>query len=302
MEGVLGADAATTALLFRVMDSNNYYRLAPDVNGFYALRKVVNGVLQPLQFGFTRAQVTPSPGDRVRIVTRPDDGVFVAINDQQILDFGDPQFMFETGWGLASIGAAASVDEFTVSPRMEGYPTLDNFDQPDGSLLTRPTAGSKYHWQTELGSAWVATTGRARPTSTGYTYVWVDTSTEQATVEAKLVQQGLGAWVIFRFDELTNTYFRFGQSMGAYQVEFMNHDVTGTMPVAVQALGAPVPQAGDVIRVHQHPDGTVECSVNGVVTHRFVDNTTNVKWTLNGLAAQGSQAAFDDFRVTPFTR
>jgi hypothetical protein len=85
-------------------------------------------------------------------------------------------------------------------------------------------------------------------------------------------------------------------------VEFMNNEDVGAMPVTVQTLATRTPQPGDVIRVHQQPDGTVECSVNGVITHRFTDNTTNFRTTLNGLAAQGSQSAFDDFRVTPYSR
>lgn len=300
LEAVLGPNAATTGLLFRIANSNNYYRLAADENGYYALRKVINGSVQSLQFGYVREQVRPSPGDVVRLVTRPDDGVFVMVNGQQILDFGDPALMEETGWGIASVGGPASVDQFVVTNRMEGLETIDNFELPDGLELQQPTSGARYQWRPWLGSPWIHLTARARPTSSEYTYTWIDTSTEQASVSVKVPQFGSGAWAIFRVNEISNTYFRFGKTGAAYAVEFMQHGSPGTLPVTVQTLASPTPQNGDVLRVNQFPDGTVECSVNGVVTHRFVDNTTNFRWTLYGLASEGPQAAFDDFHVTLF--
>jgi hypothetical protein len=296
---VLGSNASTTGVLFRIADANNYYRLAADEEGYYGLRKVVNGVVQPLAFGYTRAYVQPAAGDAVRVVTRPDDGIFVAVNGQQILDFGDPMFMHASGWGIASVNGPAAVDEIFVNPRMQGYITTDNFELPDGSPLEQPTTGAKYFWRPWLGDAWVAASGRARPTSDSYTYTWVDTSTEQATVSVKVMQHGAGAWLLFRFDEITNTYFRFGQNDGTYRVQFMAHENPAEMPVSVEALASPAPQPGDLLKVQQRPDGTVECSVNGVITHRFVDNVTNFRWTLNGIGADGTGAALDDFEVIP---
>ena len=78
MEVVLGNSASTTGLIFRVVNANNYFGLAADESGFYALRKVVNGVVNPLEFSITRASVRPTAGDVVRLMSRPDDGVFVA--------------------------------------------------------------------------------------------------------------------------------------------------------------------------------------------------------------------------------
>jgi hypothetical protein len=182
---------------------------------------------------------------------------------------------------------------------MEGLITTDSFELPDGSPLEQPTTGSKYFWRPWLGDAWVTSAGRARPTSATYTYTWVDTSTEQGTVSVKVAQHGSGAWLLFRFDELTNTYFRFGQNNGTYTVQFMHHENPAGMPVSVETLASPAPQPGDLLKVQQHPDGTVECSVNGVITHRFVDNVTNFRWTLNGIGADGTGAALDDFQVVP---
>jgi hypothetical protein len=235
-------------------------------------------------------------------MTRPDDGVFVAVNGQQILDFGDPESMLESGWGIVSVGGPASVQDFAVEPRLVGYATLDNFDQPDGSQLRQPTSGSKYQWRPWLGTPWVTLSGRAKPTAIDYTYTWVDTASELANVAVTLSQLGQGAWVIFRYDEFADTYFRFGPQGGTYTVQFMNHWDVGIMPVPVQTLSSPTPQSGDVLGIRQKADGTVECSVNGVITHRFVDSATNARWTLYGLAAQGSLASFDDFQVLPFSR
>jgi hypothetical protein len=194
------------------------------------------------------------------------------------------------------------VEEFVVTSRLEGYKTSDNFNLTNGSELQQPTTGSKYFWRPWLGPAWVSMNNHARPTSTSYTYTWVDTSSEQATVEAKVITPGAGAWVIFRFNEINDSYYRFGQSAGSYSVQLMSGSVQQTMPVAVQTLASPAPQAGDIIRVRHLPGGTVECSVNGTLTHRFVDNVTNIRWTLNGLAAAGSQTAFDDLTIVPFSR
>jgi hypothetical protein len=300
MEVVLGNNAATTALIFRAADVNNYYRLAADESGNYALRKVIGGVVQTLALGNVRASVRPNPGDVVRLITRPDDGVFVAVNGQQILDFGDPALMFESGWGIASVGGPASVADFSVDPTIIGYSTVDSFNGVDGTNLKQPTSGSLYNWQAWLGTPWIYQGAQAKPTSAGYTYTWVDTTSEQANAEVKLTQLGAGSWIIFRVDEFTKTYFRFGQQAGAYHVQFMEHDHIGTNPVAIEVIANPTPQNGDILKIQQKSDGTVECFVNGVMTHRFVDNATNVRWTLYGLAAEGSQSTFDNFLVTPF--
>lgn len=301
MEVVLGNSAATTGLVFRVANASNYYRLAADESGYYALRKVIGGVVQPLAMGYVRAFVRPNPGDVVRLITRPDDGVFVAVNGQQILDFGDPELMTASGWGIASVNGPGSVADFSVDPRIVGYPTVDNFNGVDGTNLEQPTSGSLYNWRPWLGTPWIYQGGQAKPTYSAYTYTWVDTTSEQAAdAEVKITQLGAGAWIIFRVDELTDTYFRFGQQGGVYNVQFVHHDVLGTSPASIQVIANPVPQNGDVVKVRQQPDGTVECFVNGVLTHRFIDNATNVRWTLYGLASHGSQSAFDDFRVTPF--
>jgi len=300
MEVALGNHAMTTGVLFRVANASNYFRLAADENGYYALRKVVNGAVQNLQYLLMRDSIRPSTGDVIRIVTRPDDGVFVTVNGRHIIDAGDVALMYEKGWGLASVGGTASANDFFVNPRLEGLATVDNFLQPEQWPLGPPNLGAQYRWREWLGPAWVTLSSRARPVSTQYTYTWIDTSSEQPKVEVKIVDQGQGAWLLFRFNEIDNTYFRYGKSGSTYKVEFMQHDVLGAMPVAVQTLASPTPQNGDVVQVYQKPDGTVECSVNGVLTHRFVDPVTNLRWTLNGLASLGPQAAFDDFKVTPF--
>jgi len=300
MEVALGNHAMTTGILFRVANASNYFRLAADENGFYALRKVINGVVDNLQYRVIRDSVRPATGDVVRIVTRPDDSVFVTVNGRHIIDAGDVALMYEKGWGLASVGGAASANDFFVNPRLEGLATVDNFLQPEQWPLGQPNIGAQYRWREWLGPAWVTLSSRARPVSTQYTYTWIDTSSEQPKVEVKIVDQGQGAWLIFRFNEFDNTYFRYGKSGSTYKVEFMQHDILGAMPVAVQTLASPTPQNGDVVQVYQKPDGTVECSVNGVLTHHFVDPVTNLRWTLNGLASLGTQAAFDDFKVTPF--
>jgi hypothetical protein len=113
------------------------------------------------------------------------------------------------------------------------------------------------------------------------------------------MSHGQGAWLVFRLNEFDDTYYRFGSSNGAYGVNYLQNDTVATAPVPIQTITNVTPQNGDVLRIRQTPEGTVECSVNGVVTHRFVDPVTNFRWTLNGMAANGAQAAFDDFKVTP---
>jgi len=300
MEVVLGDQAATTAILFRVVNGTNYFRLAADASGYYALRKVVDGVVQNLQFSLTRESIRPLAGDVVRIVTRPDDGVFVTVNGTHILDAGDQVAMHATGWGLASVGGPASAGDFFVSPRLEGLATVDNFVLPDQWPLGAPNVGVKYRWHEWLGPAWVTISGQAKPSSSQYTYTWIDASSEQPKVEVKVAAQGQGAWLVFRFDEFNNRYFRFGQTGGIYRVEFVEDASPLAMPVPIQTLATPAPQNGDILRVYQRPDGFVECSVNGIVTHRFTDPSTNIRSTANGLASLGSSAGFDDFKVTPY--
>lgn len=297
LETTLGSNPLTTRILFRVANASNYYYLSANASGQYAVTKVVNGVASPPQFMSIRQTVAVSAGDVIRIINRPDDGFFVAVNGIHSLDGGDIVGMYEKGWGVASSGGPANISDFFVSPRMVSLDTVENFSYPDGYPLIEPNVGTQYNWRQWLGPQWVHQGAQARPVSSGYTYTWLESSSEQPKVEVKVTNQGQGAWLMFRFNELDSTYFRFGQNNdGVYRVQFMQNDVVGAFPVALQTLASPTPANNDVLRVEQKSDGTVECLVNGVVTHRFVDTTTNFRWTANGMAAANSNTAFDDFK------
>jgi hypothetical protein len=300
VEVTLGESATTTAILFRVADQNNYFRLAADESGYYSVRKVINGVVQNPQFMLVRESLRPSSGDVVRLITRPDDGMFIAVNGRQILDAGDVALMYEKGWGLASVGGPATAHDFYLNPRIEaGLSSVDNFVLPDQWPLGQPTSGVKYRWREWVGAPWVTVSGVARPVSGDFTLTWIDSGSEQTSVEVRVTQQGQGAWLVFRMNEFQDTHFRFGQDSGTYKVEYVQGTSVTTMPAPVQILATPAPQNGDVLKVAQRTDGTVECFVNGTLTHRFTDSTTNFRWTLNGLASEGPQAAFDDFKMVP---
>jgi hypothetical protein len=226
--------------------------------------------------------------------------MFIAVNGRQILDAGDVALMYEKGWGLASVGGPATAHDFYLNPRIEaGLSSVDNFVLPDQWPLGQPTSGVKYRWREWVGAPWVTVSGVARPVSGDFTLTWIDSGSEQTSVEVRVTQQGQGAWLVFRMNEFQDTHFRFGQDSGTYKVEYVQGTSVTTMPAPVQILATPAPQNGDVLKVAQRTDGTVECFVNGTLTHRFTDSTTNFRWTLNGLASEGPQAAFDDFKMVP---
>ena len=296
----IGSNAALAAIAFRVVDANNYYRVAADASGMYKVTKVVNGVTQDLQFYILRYATPVQSGDLVHIVTRPDDGVFVVVNGRHIIDAGDPQFMFATRWGLRSTGGTPSFRSFSWRAVIEGLPTHDAFNGSNGSLLTAPTSGVNYHWMPQTGALWIYDNGTARPQTNGYSVITVDTSSELATTSATLVQPGSAGFIVFRHTEIPGTYFRYGHEGGAsYSVQYMSGSSIQPMPVAVQTLATINPSPGDVLEVRQSADGTVECVVNGVITHRFVDTSTGFRSTLTGLAGGDTSLRFDNFTVTP---
>jgi hypothetical protein len=239
----------------------------------------------------------------VRVVTRPDDGVFLMVNGVHIADYGDQELMNANGWGLASLNGPATADQFVVHPRLEGLATVEAFELSNGANLDQPTTGVRYKWRPWIGPSWTVQSGQARPTSTNYTNTWVDSSTEQAEVEVKVSALGTNGWLMFRFDEFENTYYRLGYSGGVYTLGYVEHDVAAPPPVTVQVLSSPpAPQVGDVLRVFQEPDGKVRCYINGVLVFSFQDATTSFRTTTYGLAAQGTAAAFDNFKMTPYSR
>ena len=85
-------------------------------------------------------------------------------------------------------------------------------------------------------------------------------------------------------------------------MEFVRDGSTVALPVPVQEVASTGIGAHDVLAVSQQLDGAVETRVNGVVTHRFVDSTTNARATIYGIATSGDQSRFDDFTITLPTR
>jgi hypothetical protein len=282
----------------RVLDGANHYRLGRDPWGStYRLSKIVNGVEQPLYANFTRAAVTPRDGDVVRMVLRPDDGIYVYVNGRQVIDAGDPQLMDVAGFGFATAAAAPRFDGLSISPVLQAYPVADSFSRADASTLGTPEVGSLWPWRSWVGGPWGVSGGQAHHTLSSYGLTAIDASTEAAGVQARFAVIGAEQWVVFRHAE-DGSYYRFGApSGGAYRVQFVRDDsLTATVPVT--AVATRYPAAGDLARVTQRLDGSVEVSVNGVVTHRFTDTVTNRRATSYGMAALGSTARLDDFAVT----
>ena len=282
----------------RVLDGANYYRLGRDPwNANYRLSKVVNGVEQPLFANFTRVAWAPQDGDVVRIVLRPDDGIYVYVNGQHIIDAGDQQFVDVAGFGFVTANTAPRFDGVSISPVLQAFPISDTFSRADSSTLGTPEVGSAWPWRSWVGGPWAVTGGRARHTWTTYGMTAIDASTEAAGVQARFSVIGSQQWVVFRHAE-DGSYYRFGApSGGTYRVQFIrNGAVTATVPVT--RLVSRVVTAGDVVQVVQRLDGNVELRVNGVVTHRFKDTVNNVRATSYGMAANGTVARLDDFAVT----
>jgi hypothetical protein len=262
--------------------------------------KVVNGVPQDLQFYIVRHATAPHANDVVRIVSRPDDGIFVVVNGRHIIDGGDQQFMHATRWGLLGRTTSAVFDSIMLRPVLEGLPTTDSFEGPTGVSLRAPSSGVSYQWMPAVSGTFAYDGGVARPGQDAYTVATLDTSSERGTTSVTVVRPGLGAWIAFRYEESSGRYFRFGTRQGAaYAVDYRAGLFSLSMPVAVEQIQSIMPSDGDRLEVRQSSDGTVECLVNGILTHRFVDAVTAFRSTVSGLAGQGLTVAFDDFGVVP---
>jgi hypothetical protein len=291
-------------LALRVVDSNNYYRMGPDPwNGIYRLSKVVNGVEQQMFANFTRQWVQAQDGDVIRIVTRPDDGIYVYVNGQHIIDAGDQQLLGETGFGFITEGTAPRFDQLVISSVIQGMPVSDTFTRPDTTeSLGTPEQGIGIPWRVWAGGPWGIAGNRARTVWTGYNMTAIDASSELASVSARFSVLGSQQWVVFRHSE-EGSYYRCGASgTGNYTIRFIQNDGTNSPPpVPMQRFSPPARQAGDLVQVVQSADGTVECKVNGVVRLRLVDPNTNRRATSYGLAAAGTGGRLDDFTVTPLS-
>jgi hypothetical protein len=302
LEVVLGDSPEAAVIAFRIVDANNYYRLRSS-GGYYRITKVINGAETDVQYYIQRYATVPQAGDLVRVVSRPDDGMFVAVNGRHIIDAGDQQFMHATGWGLGTIGSSASYRSFALRRVIEGFATVDAFNGFNGSWLQTPTTGVNYHWLTWLGAPFEYVSGAARASVDSYTVATLDTSSERATASVRLVQQGSGGWLVFRYVE-NGPYFRFGfEGSGPYAVSYAEGAYDMPLPVSVQTLATLTPQPGDLLEVRQTDNGEVTCLVNGVLTHRFTYSSgAGFRSTLIGLAALDHSARFDDLTITPLPR
>lgn len=285
-----GAAPNAFAVVVRGRDAGNSIRLGPDSSGFYRLWKVVDGSAQSLTYSLRRADVAPGDGDRIRIVNRPDDGLFVSVNGRHILDAGDQYLLAERRFGLVASSTAVRFDSVWISPLMSSrVTTVDTFSDPDGTPLheSLTESGTHYPWRASPGM----TSENGQLVTWGYAEAWVDTTSEVADVRVDVLSGGAEAWLRFRYSE-TGDYYRFGhREGGTYVVERV---VGGSsMPGAGSVTATVVPGAADVLEVRQRADGLIECYVDGVRIASFLDTSFNVRATAYGLAGDG--AVFDDF-------
>lgn len=289
-------------LVFRAKDAANYFRFGRDSSGFYRVQKLINNSLTGLEFNAIRVNVVPADGDRIRLVTRPDDSWFISVNGVHVVDGGDLSLLGEFRYGLAANSDAVRFDDVRISPLMStGTATAESFNHPEGSNLELrpPTSGTAYVWLTPLGY-WQTLSGRAVMGSPGYGLAWMETSSELASVGARVVNAGNEAWLVFRRME-DGSYFRFGYSADSQQQYTLERitsaNAKGVIPGGVTTSGQ-VRAAGDQVEIRQSPDGTIRGFVNGVEAVTAVDAVNGIRGTGYGLAGpQG--VTFDDFSVTP---
>lgn len=286
---------------FRVVDADNYYRFG-SANGTdaYRLEKIVNGTPQPLYASFRRNEVTPAPGDVIRIALRPDDGIFIAVNGRHVVDAGDQQFMYESAFGFASASAAPAVDDVFISSVISSYEVLDSFGRADStSGMGTPESGVSYPWTSWVGSGWGITGGKAYNASGDYGVVFLDTSSEAARTSVKVTATAEEYGIAFRFSE-DGTFYRFGVfGDGRFGVDLVRGYYSSEAVAGVTQHAAVTPAPGQVLTVELGLDGTVTTYVDGVRTHSFKETTVNPRGGHYGLFTYGSAARFDDVRITP---
>lgn len=283
--------------VFRVEDSENYFRLGPDSNGAYRIQKVVGGVVQGLQFLTYRNTVTAQDGDEIRIISRPDDGIFVSVNGQHLLDAGDVDLMHETRFGFATISPSARIDRLEMGQVLTtGVVVADSFARPDAQTLGQPETGVDYHWWGNLS----VQSATARYLMGHYGLAVVDSSSEAADPAVTVSQISDEYALVFRYSE-DDTYYRFGRLAGGstYGVDLIVNGHNQAPASAVEVLATPIPADGDRLEVRQFTDGRVEGYVNGTLVLRFTDTTTNLRSTYNGLSTGGVSAHFAHFSIVP---
>jgi uncharacterized repeat protein (TIGR01451 family) len=288
-------------LAFRIVDSANYFRVGPDQAGFYRLEKVVNGQVQPVAISINRANVTAADGDVIRLVTRPDDGMFVAVNGIHVVDAGDVQSMSVSRFGIAAASSSVRFDHLDIGQVATASVLItDTFTRPDGTPMGRVESGVSYDWWSRGGGEWGIDAGRAYATGSGYTIVGADTASESADFRATVARTADEFALVFRYDE-DDSYYRFGRLHAGegYDIDLIDGWSSSPPPVPVERLAAPVPADGDVLEVRQFLDGRIECLVDGTVVLRLTDTATNPRGTIYGFATTGSVARFDDVTIVP---
>jgi uncharacterized repeat protein (TIGR01451 family) len=287
-------------LIFRGRDAGNHYRLTTDADGHYRVEKLLEGRIIGLQFNAIRANVRATDGDRIRIVNRPDDGWFIAINGVHVLDGGDVDLFGEHHVGLAAASPAVRFDDLSISQVMStGLTTTESFAHPAESVLElrTPTAGTRYTWRTPLGH-WVTRSGGGVLDSPGFGQAYLETSSQLARVQVTVRARAPESWVLFRYAE-TGAHYRFGHEAGGrYRIERLGTDgQTLPVPGGVRIHRSQSPQANDRLDVRQAADGTISAHVNGVLVASAKDTVNGTQVSAYGIAgAQG--ASFDDLVVT----
>ena len=285
-------------LLFRVVDADDHYRVGPDpTTGYYRVDKVVHGQVQPVAIAFARSHVIAADGDLIRVVTRPDDSIFVSVNGVHLVDAGDVAGMHATAFGFATASTSTRVGHLDVSQVLSAVVTVgDTFSRPDGASVDYLEYGVHYPWW--YGASWRVDAGQAFNPG-GYSYTAVDTSSEAGDVQVRVTRAGGEFGLVIRYAE-DGSYVRVGRLVadGPYGVDLVRGYEATALAGPVEVLAQPTPADGDVLLVRQGLDGRVELSVNGQPVLRFTD-PTNLRSTHYGLFASDGSSRFDDFSVVP---
>ncbi|HZB42694.1 MAG TPA: DUF11 domain-containing protein [Ilumatobacter sp.] len=290
-------------LMFRAKDNGNTYLLGPDAARNYRVHKMIGGRMVGLQFNAIRANVRARDGDVIRLVVRPDDGWFVAINGVHVLDGGDVELLGQFRFGLATRSSNVRFDDLSITQLIStGITTVESFQHPEESNLEgrMPTSGTVYQWFGPQGY-WVTRGGRGVLDSPGFGLAFLQTGSQLSNIRANIVSSRTDAWVVFRREE-DGSYYRFGyESTGGrrYTIERVRADgETTTVPGGVITHRLVRSLANDLVEVRQLANGTIRGYVNGLLVASAVDSVNGVQASAYGMAGTVG-ATFDNIVITP---
>jgi parallel beta-helix repeat protein len=271
-------------IVFRLLDSTNYWYYRRHTDGNARLGKVVAGVDTPMTADVTQAVAA---GNELRVVFQ-DATIKAYVGATLTHTDVDTAHATRTGVGIHILDTTARLDDFAYTATL--FTGTDDFNRANTAAPHGlGTSSSGREWVTEQGTLGIVSNTAFAPTAQGNISSFYGSS--DGTVSVTMPTVG-NAGLVFRMSDSQNYwYYRRHTDGNARMGRFVNGAETVMTADATQAVAA-----GNTLKVVMQ-GSTVRAYVGTTLTHTDIDATHQDERKV-GIQILDTTARLDDFSST----